>query len=207
LIFGPWRPEHAAAPTSRTAASRPRRARTPRQASDPWSMRRHRPCRTAIQVLSTCATHPCIHARRAPPNRDVAVRAPRRPCAAIGHRASPPPQRAHAMDGCDPLLKARTPTKGLDSPRALCPGHRAAIAAASDADAELLPPAAVPPMRVALACLRTPSSYSTRLLLRPSRQLAGIRAPTATAGQALPSPCPRLLSEPMGPRSSSSRSH
>jgi hypothetical protein len=205
LIFGPWRPERVAAPVSRTAASRPRRDRTPRQASDPWSMRCRRPCRTAIQVLSTCATHP--RTPRRPPNRDVAVRAPRRPCAAIGHRASPLPHRAHAVDGYDPLLKARSPTKGLDSPRVHCPGHRAAVAAASDTDAELLPPAAVPPMRVASACLRTPSSYRALLLLRPSRQLAGIRAPAAAVGQALPSPCPRLLSEPMGPRSSSSRSH
>jgi hypothetical protein len=77
-------------------------------------MRRRRPYRTAIQVLSPCATHP--RTPRRPPNRDVAVRAPRRPCAAIGRRASPPPHRAHAVDGCDPLLKARTPTKGLGSP-------------------------------------------------------------------------------------------
>jgi hypothetical protein len=205
LIFGPWRPERAAAPASRIAASRPRRARTLRQASDPWSMRRRRPCRTAIQVLSTCATHP--RTPRRPPNRDVAVRAPRRPCAAIGRRASPPPNRAHAVDGCDPLLKARVPTKGLDSPPRALPGHRAAIAAASDADAELFPPAVVPPMRVASTCRSTPSSYPARLLLRPSRHLAGIRAPAAAAGQALPSPCPRLLSKPMGPRSISSRSH
>jgi hypothetical protein len=205
LIFGPWRPQRAATPASHTAASRPRRARTPRQASDPSSMRRRRPCRTALQVLSTCATHP--RTPRRPPNRDIAVRAPRRPCAAIGRRTSPPPHRAHAVDGCDPLLKARAPTKGLDSPRARCPGHRAAIAANSDADAELLPLAVVPPMRVSSACLRTPNSYPARLLLRPSRQLAGIRAPASAAGQALPSPCLRLLSKPMGPRSISSRSH
>jgi hypothetical protein len=205
LIFGPWRPERAAASASRTAASRPRGARTPRQTSDPWSMRRRRPCRTALQVLSTCAMHP--RTPRRPPNRDVAVRALRRPYVAIGRRASPLPHRAHAVDGCDPLLKTRAPTKGLDSPRACCPGHCTAIAADSDADAELLPPAAVPPMRVASACLRTPSSYPTRLLLRTSRQLAGIRAPAAAAGQALQGPCPRQLSKPMGPRSISSGSH
>jgi hypothetical protein len=77
-------------------------------------MRRRGPYRTAIQVLSPCATHP--RTPRRPPNRDVAVRAPRRPCAAIGRRASSPPHRAHAVDGRDPLLKARAHTKGLDSP-------------------------------------------------------------------------------------------
>jgi hypothetical protein len=114
LIFGPWRPERAVAPASRTAASRPRSARTPRQASDPWSMRRRRPCRTAILVLSPCATRP--RTPRRPANCDVAVRALRGPCTAIGRRASPPPHGAHVADGRDPLLKARTPTKGLNSP-------------------------------------------------------------------------------------------
>jgi hypothetical protein len=69
-----------------------------------------RPCH-APHAHESCKT-----VLRRPPNRDVAVRAPRRPSAAIGRRASPPPHRAHAVDGCDPLLKARVPTKGLDSP-------------------------------------------------------------------------------------------
>jgi hypothetical protein len=205
LIFGPWRPERAVAPASRTAASRPCWARTPRQASDLWSMHRRCPCRTAIQVLSMCATHP--RTPRRPPNRDVAVRAPRRPCAAIGRRASPPPHRAHAVDGCDPLLKSRAPTKGLGSPPRALPRASSRLCRRQQPTPSSFLQPLVPPMRVASACLRTPSSYPARLLLKPSRQLARIRAPAAAAGQALPSPCPHLLSKPMGPRSISSRSH
>jgi hypothetical protein len=196
LIFGPWRPERAVAPASRTAASRPRWARTPRQASDPWSMRHRCPCRTAILVLSPCATRP--RTPRRPPNRDVTIRAPRDPYTAIGRRASPPPHRAHVVDDRDHLLKTRVPTKGVKlAPARTAPGT----------DPPLPPPATptpsftlrplVPPMRVAPAYLRTPSSFPARILLRPSRQLAGIQAPAAAAGQLLPNSCFRLLSKPM----------
>jgi hypothetical protein len=206
LIFGPWRPERAVAPAPRTAASRPRWAHTPRQASDHWSMHCSRPCRTAILVLSPCATSP--RTPRRPPNFDVAVRAPRRPCTAIGRRTSPPPHHSHAVDGRDPLLKSHAPTEGV----------KLASARIAPSTEPPLPPTAMPtpssslrllvlPMRVALACLRTRSSYAAHLLLRPSRQLAGIRGPAAAAGQPLPNSCLRLLSKPMGPHSISSRTH
>jgi hypothetical protein len=196
---------HCRAGVRAPPSSRPCWARTPRQASDPWSMRRRRPCRTAILVFSPCATRPRMPRR--PPNRDVAVRASCRPCTAIGRCASPPPHSAHAVDGRDPLLKARVPTKGV---------KLAAARIAPGTEPPLPPPVAptpsstlrplVPPTRVAPTCLRTPSSFPTRLLLRPSRQLAGVRASTAAAEQPLPNSCLRLLSKPMGTCSISPRS-
>jgi hypothetical protein len=57
-----------------------------------------------------------------------------------------------------------------------------------------------------IGCDRTPSSFPARLYLRPSRQLTGVRAPAAAAGQPLPSLCFCLLSKPIGTRSTSPRS-
>jgi hypothetical protein len=74
-------------------------------------VRRGRPCQTAIRTLSPCATR--SRTSRRPPNRDVVVRTLRRPCTAIGRRASPPPRSANTVDGREPLLKARAPIKGV----------------------------------------------------------------------------------------------
>jgi hypothetical protein len=131
-------------------------------------MCRCRPCQTAILVLSPCATHP--RTPRRPPNRDVAARAPRRPCTTIGRRASPPPHSAHAVDSCDPLLKACAPTKGVKLAAArIAPGTEPPLPplVAPTPSSTLRP--LVPPTRAAPACLRTPSSYPALLLLRPSR--------------------------------------
>jgi hypothetical protein len=52
--------------------------------------------------------------------------------------------------------------------------------------------------RAAPNCTKVPGNSPFRLL-KPSRQLAGIRAPAAAAGQGLSSLCLRLLSKLMGP--------
>jgi hypothetical protein len=168
-------------------------------------MRRSRPCRTAILVLFPCATRPTrrvdhptetsSYVRRAAPALLLAVVPRHRLVVTIPWTTVTPSTRHEHL------------YKELTSPPRALPRHRAAIATVSGAHGELHPPTACTANVCCTACPRIPSSSPGCLLLRPSCQLTGVRAPAAAAGQPSSSLCLRLLSKPMGTCSTSPRSH
>jgi hypothetical protein len=95
-----------------------------RRRGSPWPARRDRPVPVGPRAVGPICVKPTLPAlsraatRPHTAGRGVTVPMSRRPWAAIGCCASPPPCITHTVDGRDPLHKARAPIKGVKLPAA-----------------------------------------------------------------------------------------